>query len=159
MQGAAKGQRRYRYYVSSRLVTGSADEMRNGWRLSVPEIERTVAVAARQLLNDHAAISASACNLGIGTGNIPAMLEAAGEWSRRLQSEADGAAALSRLVDKVNMKPGGIELSINSPVASRQNPRRRGDAADYAVLRAANEAPRCGDAAHNRRRRHTAAQA
>ena len=114
--GAAKGERRYRYYVSRRLVTGSADKMRNGWRLSGPEIERTVAVAAQQLLNDHAAISASACNLGVGAGDIPAVLEAAGEWSRRLQSEADSAAALSELVDKVNLKPGGIELSINLPL-------------------------------------------
>jgi hypothetical protein len=72
-----------------------ADKMRNGWRLSGPEIEQTVAVAARQLLNDHAAISASACNLGVGAGDIPAVLEAAGDWSRRLQSEADSAAALS----------------------------------------------------------------
>jgi site-specific DNA recombinase len=114
--GAAKGKRRYRYYVSRRLVTGSADKMQNGWRLSSPEIERAVAVAARQLLNDHAAISASACNLGVGAGDIPAVLEAAGEWSLRLQSEADSAAALSGLVDKVNLKPGGIELSINLPL-------------------------------------------
>ena len=114
--GAAKGKRRYRYYVSRRLVTGSADKMQNGWRLSGPEIERAVAVAARQLLNDHAAISASACNLGVGAGDIPAVLEAAGEWSLRLQSEADSAAALSGLVDKVNLKPGGIELSINLPL-------------------------------------------
>jgi site-specific DNA recombinase len=114
--GAAKGERRYRYYVSRRLVTGSADKMQNGWRLSGPEIERTVAGAAQQLLNDHAAISASACNLGVGAGDIPAVLEAAGEWSRRLQSEADSAAALSGLVDKVNLKPGGIELSINLPL-------------------------------------------
>ena len=32
--GAAKGERRYRYYVSRHLVTGSADKVRNGWRLS-----------------------------------------------------------------------------------------------------------------------------
>ena len=114
--GAAKGERRYRYYVSRRLVTGSADKVRNGWRLSGPEIERTVAVAARQLLNDHAAISASACNLGVGAGDIPAVLGASGDWSRRLQSEADSAAALGGLVDKVNLKPGGIELSINLPL-------------------------------------------
>ena len=114
--GAAKGERRYRYYVSRHLVTGSADKVRNGWRLSGPEIERTVAVAARQLLNDHGAISASACNLGVGAGDIAAVLEAASEWSRSLQSEVDSAAALSGLVDKVNIKPGGIELSINLPL-------------------------------------------
>ena len=117
MAGAAKGERRYRYYVSRKLVTGSADKVRNGWRLSGPEIERTVAAAAQRLLNDHAQISASACNLGVGAGDIPAVLEAAGEWSRRLQSEADRAAALSELVDKVKLKPGGIELSVNFPLS------------------------------------------
>src|ERR1700674_3575374 len=100
-----QGRGRYRYYVSRHLVTGSADKVRNGWRLSGPEIERTVAVAARQLLNDHAAISASACNLGVSAGDIPAVLEAAGKWSRSLQSEVDSAAALSGLVDRVNLKP------------------------------------------------------
>jgi hypothetical protein len=59
--------------------------------------------------------SASACNLGVGAGDIPTVLEAAGEWSRRLQS-TDSAAALSGLVDKVNLKPGGVELSINLPL-------------------------------------------
>ena len=115
--GAAKGERRYRYYVSRQLVTGSADGARNGWRLSAPEIERTVAAAVRQLLNDHAQIGASACNLGVGAGEIPAVVEAAGEWSQRLQSEADRSAALSQLVDKVELKPGGIELSINLPLS------------------------------------------
>ena len=120
--GAAKGERRYRYYVSRKLVTGSADKVRNGWRLSGPEIERTVAAAAQRFLNDHAQISASACNLGVGAGEIPAVLEAAGEWSRRLQSEADRAAALSELVDKVELKPGGIELSDKLSFVSRMKP-------------------------------------
>ena len=115
--GAANSERRYRYYVSRKLVTGSADKVRNGWRLSGPEIERTVAAAARQLLNDHAQISSSACNLGVGAGEIPVVLESAGEWSRLLQSEADRAVALSELVDKVKLKPGGIELSINFPLS------------------------------------------
>jgi hypothetical protein len=44
------------------------------------------------------------------------VLEAAGTWSRSFQSEVDSAAALSGLVDKVNLKAGGIELSINLPL-------------------------------------------
>jgi hypothetical protein len=79
-----------------------------------------VSAAARQLLNDHAQISSSACDLGVGAGEIPAVLESAGEWSRRLQSEADRASALSELVDKVKLKPGGIELSINFPCQSME---------------------------------------
>jgi site-specific DNA recombinase len=115
--GAARGGRRYRYYVSRKLVTGSSDRVRNGWRLSAPEIERTVAAAARQLLNDHAQIGVSACNLGVGASEIPAVVEAAGEWSRRLHSEAERTAALSQLVDKVDLKPGGIELSVDLPLS------------------------------------------
>jgi DNA invertase Pin-like site-specific DNA recombinase len=68
--GAAKGERRYRYYVSRHLVTRSADKVRNGWRLSGPEIERTVAVAARQLLHDHAAISCAPQNYSGGGPSV-----------------------------------------------------------------------------------------
>jgi site-specific DNA recombinase len=91
--------------------------VRNGWRLSAPEIERTVAFAAQQLLNDRAQLSASACNLGVGAGDIPAVVEAAVEQGRLLKSEADRDAALSELVDRVKLKSGGIELSINLPLA------------------------------------------
>ena len=89
-------------------------------RLSGPEIERAVAVAARQLLNDHAAISASACNLGVDPSDIPAMLGASGDWSRWLQSEADSATALTRLVDKVNLKPCGIGFRSTSRCQSME---------------------------------------
>jgi hypothetical protein len=84
--GAAKSERRYRYYVSRRLVTGSADKVRNGWRLSGPEIERTVAVAARQLLNDHAAISASAATSALAQAIFPPC------WKR----QANGAGGSSQ---------------------------------------------------------------
>jgi len=40
--GAAKNGRRYRYYVSRRLVRCSAVEAGAGWRLAGPEIERSV---------------------------------------------------------------------------------------------------------------------
>ncbi|MFZ0887547.1 MAG: hypothetical protein WA005_03775, partial [Candidatus Binataceae bacterium] len=36
--GAAKGEPCYRYYVSRRLVAGSAEKAPNGWRLAAPEI-------------------------------------------------------------------------------------------------------------------------
>jgi mannosyltransferase len=72
-----------------------------------PEIERTVAAAARQLLNDHAQISASACNLGVGAGEIPAVVKAAGEWSRRVQSEAD--RSIERMAGRVGAVGGIID--------------------------------------------------
>ncbi len=58
--GAAKGERRHRYYVSRKLVSGAASQVQDGWRLAAPEIERSVAMAASLVLKDQAAIAALA---------------------------------------------------------------------------------------------------
>src|SRR5260370_40851747 len=50
--GANKGACRYRYYVSRKLIQGSAGGTKNGRRLPALEIERTVASASRQMLGD-----------------------------------------------------------------------------------------------------------
>jgi hypothetical protein len=39
-QGSAKGQSRYRYYVSKGLVNGAVDCAEAGWRLSATQLER-----------------------------------------------------------------------------------------------------------------------
>jgi len=54
VQGAVEGQRRYRYYVSKRLVRGESPEPEQQWRLSAPEIERAVSAGARTMLGDRA---------------------------------------------------------------------------------------------------------
>jgi site-specific DNA recombinase len=51
-QGAAKGKRRYRYYVSRGLVRGDSNTPEEGWRISAPEIEQTVSAAAIAMLDD-----------------------------------------------------------------------------------------------------------
>jgi site-specific DNA recombinase len=56
VQGATKGRRRYRYYVSKCLVSGSASDNGKGWRLSAPELERAVRIAARHILGDRAGL-------------------------------------------------------------------------------------------------------
>ena len=53
-QGTAKAGRRYRYYVSRSLVTGSSSDDRKGWRLAAPELERAVAIATQHILSDRA---------------------------------------------------------------------------------------------------------
>src|SRR6202158_3387267 len=56
VQGAVKGQRRYRYYVSKRLVSGEAQEPAQRSRPGAPEIERAVSAGARTMLGARAAI-------------------------------------------------------------------------------------------------------
>ena len=56
VQGATKGRRRYRYYVSKCLVNGSANDNGKGWRLVAPEIDRAVPIAARHILSDRTSL-------------------------------------------------------------------------------------------------------
>ena len=53
-------------------LDGCAAKSRNGWRLSAPEIERTVVAAARQLLNDQAENQRFRCKLqGLAQERFP----------------------------------------------------------------------------------------
>jgi hypothetical protein len=73
-QGAAKGKRCYRYYVSRDLVRGSADRVPGGWRVAAPELERAVVAAASNLLNDKAArrrLRTDKCSIRIECIAIP----------------------------------------------------------------------------------------
>jgi len=70
--------RRYRYYVSRKLTTGTRDSARSGWRLPTPEIERTVASAAYPILSDQAAIAESAQTTSLSESKLPSI----SQWPR-----------------------------------------------------------------------------
>jgi DNA invertase Pin-like site-specific DNA recombinase len=109
---AAKKGRRYRYYVSQNLVTKTADATDQGWRLPAQEIERTVALAARRMLDDRAAIAAALQEEGVPTGQIPSALDTATEMCTRITSDTEIAETLAELVDRVELQQGGIRLTL-----------------------------------------------
>ncbi len=90
---ARKGERRYRYYISRGLTIGPAHRVRDGWRLPAPEIERTVAAAAQQLLTDEPAIATAVEDAGVAANRIPSILETTRAWSGKLRSRAWCSAA------------------------------------------------------------------
>jgi hypothetical protein len=49
------------------------------------------------------------------------MLEAASALGKRFRSEAEASAALDPLVDRVESRPVGIQLSIKLPIESSDN--------------------------------------
>ena len=116
VQGATKATRRYRYYVSKRLVNGSASDNGKGWRFSAPELERTVALAARHILSDRAGLLGALEKSGIDSPDVRATLESASNFSRRLQNDADAAAALVEIVSKVEMRDDGITVTLRIEV-------------------------------------------
>src|ERR1700674_3936993 len=111
---AVKGERRYRYYVSRSLIGGTADSAGRGWRLTAPEIERTVAASACQILSDRIGIAAAA--LGLAQNLLPAIFLAAEGWRERLQAEVEAGTALSALVDRVDLTETGIRVSLKLPI-------------------------------------------
>jgi len=79
---AVKAGRRYRYYVSKRLIDGTvADSLdRNGWRLPAGEIERIVGDAVAALFADRAALTHAARENGIAVDRVPGLLDAVAQW-------------------------------------------------------------------------------
>jgi hypothetical protein len=115
---AAKGSRRYRYYVSRSLMRGAAGQDAKGWRIPAPEIERKLAAALAGILDDRAGIVRDLeCDLD--AAEIQSILETAGTGGARLRSEDESANALSSLIDRAEVATDGIRLSIRVPSEER----------------------------------------
>jgi site-specific DNA recombinase len=113
---AIKGERRYRYYVSRSLIKGTADSAGRGWRLPAPEIERTIAGSACQILSDRTSIAAAARAIGFADDRLPSLFSAAAACRERLRSEVEAGAALDALVDRANVTDTGIRVSLKVPI-------------------------------------------
>jgi site-specific DNA recombinase len=120
---AVKGNRRYRYYVSSNLMKGSARKSGQGWRVPALEIERNLAAAVAGILDERTAIIVDIDKAGLGTHDITSLLAAAAEWSTRLRSEAEVSPALESLVDRAELHQDGIRLSIRLPMPTFGKPK------------------------------------
>lgn len=116
VQGATKGNRRYRYYVSKCLVNGGATDGGKGWRLPAPEIERVVATAARQILSDRAGLVDALQKSEIESPDTKATVESSAALSRRLAKEADRGACLVELIDRVELRDDGIAVTLGTQV-------------------------------------------
>src|SRR5262249_43330464 len=88
VQGAAKGDRRYRYYVSRALVRGESTGREKGWRVSAPELEQNVAAAAQGVLADRDALACAVEEAGIDANRLVGAFKSAQEWIERLRSQA-----------------------------------------------------------------------
>ena len=116
VQAAAKDRQRYRYYVSRALVRGSKVEGQRGWRVPAPELERAVAIAARSILDDKAAILEALQVAGMGDVDFNPVFTSVAEWRERLLTERERSVALVELVEKAVLTDEGIRLGLNLSV-------------------------------------------
>jgi site-specific DNA recombinase len=115
VQGAARGQRRYRYYVSRTLVRGNSEDAEQGWRISAPEIEQRVAAAAQAVLGDRPAIALALEASGVDSNRLPSVLKSVQTWSERLRSDA--AAALGEFIERVQLSRESLHLALKLPLS------------------------------------------
>jgi site-specific DNA recombinase len=118
VQGAVKGARHYRYYVSRGLVRGSLPDDQRGWRVAAPELERAVRAAAQKILSDRAAIAGAIEECNVDASRLPSIFKAAQARIQSLGSESEAASALVRLIERIELKPSGVQVSIKLPIPS-----------------------------------------
>src|ERR1019366_4295935 len=118
VQGAVKGARHYRYYVSRGLVRGSIHDDQRGWRIAAPELERAVRAATQQILGDRAAIAGGIEELNIDASRLPSIFKVAEALVQSLRSEVEASSTLVRLIESVGLRQDGFRVSIKLLIPS-----------------------------------------
>ncbi len=118
VQGAAKGERRYRYYISRKLVRDGSEGAAHAWRVSAPGLERAVSAAAEAMLDDRNVIAEASEESGVAADRLPSVLKSAQRWIESLRAESKAESALAELTERVELSRDGIRLSLKLPIAS-----------------------------------------
>src|SRR5208337_3080888 len=99
--GAKKGDRRYRYFVSRKLIRGTEKTDDRGWRLPAVETERTVMAALRQILSDRGALASALASCGLAAAELKHTLAIVERKVNLLETSGftsgDGEAILERV--------------------------------------------------------------
>jgi len=111
--GAKKGDRRYRYFVSRKLIREPGQsEGNNGWRLPAEETERAVLAGVKQILSDRRALASALKADGLGAADFPKVLEAAEAVAKAFGATGSMDDA-SGMVERVELRNDGIQITVN----------------------------------------------
>ncbi|MEX1147201.1 MAG: recombinase family protein, partial [Sphingomonadales bacterium] len=100
---ANKNGRRYRYYISRRLVTGSGDPAQDGWRLPARPLEQMITKAVAAALGERNRIAAMVPDLAAGE---IVRLETKVDDLRGCLNEGEGTSVMADLLDMAEVTPG-----------------------------------------------------
>ena len=109
---AKKGQRRYRYFVSKRLVTRTAKPDERGWRLPAERTELAVMAATRQMLSDRGALASTLRAFGFAAAELKQAVEAIDskvKSHRRVETAEDTGP----LIERVELSRDGMQITLN----------------------------------------------
>jgi len=111
--GTSKAGRRYRYYVSRKLVRGAANGVSDGWRLAAPELERALTTALAQLLQDRTLLGEALHHAGASTDEIAATLKGMGALSESVEMLDAANPTVATVVKRVDLARDGFRLSLD----------------------------------------------
>jgi hypothetical protein len=121
---AAKGARRYRYYVSRILVTGTAKEAPGAWRLPAVPFENLIVGLSTRILTERSVIATALEKAGLPLAEIPAALAQAERLRQSLLTDPGrgdllktimGRAQPQRPADDPVARPARAGLSAADP--------------------------------------------
>jgi site-specific DNA recombinase len=123
---AKKGERRYRYFVSRKLVRGSKMPDDRGWRLPAERTEEAVTAAALQILSDRAALASTLKTLGLYASELKQALEAIDSKVRSFR-QIGTMEDSGTIIERVELKRDGMQITLNlgSMLRLDQLPHRR----------------------------------
>jgi site-specific DNA recombinase len=121
-----KGERRYRYYVSRALMKGDAAAVQGGWRVPAAELERIVAMAITRILGDQRLIVTALEPSGLDTAQLAGILDTARRLREQLQADPEAGVQLSTLIERVELKPERLRITLKLPVTIAGAPHSAG---------------------------------
>jgi site-specific DNA recombinase len=111
---AVKGGKRYRYYISSRLITGSRADAPDGIRVPAAEIESGVIERVRQFLTNGAAVFEALQHLELDVGHAQQLMRRAQELADTLtnRGRSDIAITLRTLISRIEVQSDQISIAV-----------------------------------------------
>jgi len=109
---AKKGQWRYRYFVSKRLVRGTAKPDDSWWRLPAERTEQAVIVGMRQILSNRGALASTLKAFDFAAAELKQAIEAIDSKVESLQ-QVETIEDMSPLIERVELKREGMQITLN----------------------------------------------
>jgi site-specific DNA recombinase len=109
---AKKGDRRYRYFVSRKLIRGAVRTRDHGWRLPAEATEQAVIAATRQMLSDRGGLASTLKACGLAAADLKQALEVV-DRKVKLVDELGSMDAAGSVVDRVELKRDAMQITLN----------------------------------------------
>ncbi len=109
---AKKGQLRYRYFVSRKLVRGSNKQGDRGWRLPAGPTEDAVTATALQILSDRDALASTLKTCGLSAAELKLAVEVINSKVKSFR-QIGTMEESETIIERVELKREGMQITLN----------------------------------------------